>query len=184
MARVKQNALIKGLSGRIGKSIVFKTYGNVTVVSAYPDMSNVKLSAKQKTENKKFKEAMAYAKSQMADPTAKALYKAKTTGMQKPHNLAIADFYHPPEIGNVVVSIAQQGKADQISIEAKDDFMVVKVEVEILRNDGRQHEIGNAQEIRENKWQYVVQRVYPSAEGLNIIVRAWDRPGNCTEKVM
>lgn len=182
MARVKQNSLTKGLSGKVGKSFVFKTYGNVTIVSAYPDMSNVKLSEKQKTENKKFKEAMAWAKSQMADPEAKALYQAKTTGMQRPHNLAIADFYHAPVIGNCEVSIAQPGKADQISIEAKDDFMVVKVEVEILRNDGRQHEIGNAQEIRENKWQYVVQRVYPSTESLIIIVRVYDRPGNCTEK--
>ena len=182
MARVKQNALVKGLSGKIGKSFVFKTYGNVTIVSAYPDMSKVKLSAKQKKENKKFKEAMVWAKSQMSDPESKAIYKARATGMQKPHNLAIADFYHPPVIGNCEVSISQPGKADQISIEAQDDFMVVKVEVEIKGKDGKQFEIGYAQEIRENRWQYVVQRVYPSADGLSIIIRAYDRPGNCTEK--
>ena len=58
MARLKENIVIKGLSGRVGKNFIFKQYGNKTIVSAYPDMSRVKLSAKQKRENNRFRKAM------------------------------------------------------------------------------------------------------------------------------
>jgi hypothetical protein len=180
MAQIKENIILKGLSGRVGKNLVFKHYGNKTVVSAYPDMSKVKLSAKQKKENKRFRKAMAYARSQMSDPESKAAYKAKATGLQKPHNVAIADFYHSPEIGHVDVSISRDNRADRIFIEAWDDFMVIKVEVELTGDDGKQNEMGRAMQINEDKWLYVVQGIYSSAEGLKITVRAWDKPGNCT----
>ncbi len=184
MALVKDNIIIKGLSGRVGKHIVFKNYGSKTVVSAYPDMSRVKLSAKQKKENERFRKAMAYARSQMSDPEARSAYEEKATGLQKPHNVAIADFYHPPVIGQVDVSIAKTGQADRIFIEATDDFMVVKVEVEITGEEGSEKEKGQAMPVREGKWLYVVQGVYSSPEELKIAVRAWDKPGNCTEKIL
>jgi hypothetical protein len=184
MAQIKENIILKGLSGRVGKNLVFKHYGNKTVVSAYPDMSKVKLSAKQKKENERFRKAMAYARSQMSDPESKAAYKAKATGLQKPHNLAIADFYHPPDIGHVDVSISKANRADRIFIEASDDFLVLKIEVEITGVDGNQNEIGQAMQINEGKWLYVVQGVYSSANGLKITVRAWDKPGNCTVKIL
>lgn len=184
MAQVKDNIITKGLSGRVGKNLVFKNYGSKTVVSAYPDMSRVKLSAKQKKENNRFRKAMVYAKDQMADPVARKSYKEKATGLQKAHNVAIADFYHPPEIGHVDVSIAKTGQADRIFIEATDDFLVAKVEVEISGEEGSRKESGQAMLINEGKWLYVVQGVYPSVDGLKIIVKAWDKPGNCTEKVL
>jgi hypothetical protein len=184
MAQVKDNILTKGLSGRVGRSIVFKNYGSKTVVSAYPDMSNVEPSAKQKKENSRFRKAMAYAKIQMADPVARAAYKKKATGLQKAHNVAIADFYHPPEIGHVDVSIGKTGQADRIFIEATDDFSVVKVEVTIIGQEGSKKESGQTMLLSEGRWLYVVQGVYPSVDGLKIIIKAWDRPGNCTEKVL
>ncbi len=184
MAQVKDNIITKGLSGRVGKNVVFKNYGSKTVVSAYPDMSKVKLSAKQKKENNRFKEAMAYARNQLSDPESKAAYRAKAAGLQKPHNVAIADFYHPPEIGHVDVSISKLNQADRIFVEATDDFMVVRVEVEITDEDGNQNETGQALKISEGKWLYVVKGVYPSVEGLKITVRAWDKPANCSVKIL
>src|SRR5450432_2783106 len=44
---ISENILFKKLSGRVGKESVFKQYGDKTVVSKYPDMSNRKLSPKQ-----------------------------------------------------------------------------------------------------------------------------------------
>ena len=127
---------------------------------------------------------MAYARSQMGDPDSCAAYRAKVTGLQKPHNVAIADFYHPPEIGQVDVSIAKTGQADRIFIEATDDFMVVKVEVEITGAKESQNESGQAMPVSEGKWLYVVRGVYPSVDGLKITVKAWDKPGNCTVKIL
>ncbi len=184
MARLKENIIIKGLSGRVGKRFIFKQYGDKTIVSAYPDMSRVKLSAKQKRENNRFRKAVVYAKSQMSDPDSKAAYKAKAIGLQKPHNVAIADFYNPPVIDNVDVSISEAGQADRIFIDARDDFMVTKVEVEITDTDQSRKEIGEAQQINEGRWLYVVREVYPSAKGLTIHARVWDKPGNCTVKTL
>jgi hypothetical protein len=184
MARLKENIIIKGLSGRVGKHFIFKQYGSRTIISAYPDMSRVKLSAKQKKENNRFRKAMAYARSQMSDPGSKAAYKARVKGLQKPHNVAIADFYNPPVIDDVDVSISEAGQADRIFIDARDDFMVVRVEVEIANTDQSMKETGQAQQIGESRWLYVVREVYPSAKGLTIHVRVWDKPGNCTVKVL
>lgn len=49
---ISENLLMKKLSGHLGKQIVFKQYGKTTVVSAYPNMDNRKLSTKQKQVNK------------------------------------------------------------------------------------------------------------------------------------
>ncbi|MBN2613764.1 MAG: hypothetical protein JXB00_19560 [Bacteroidales bacterium] len=184
MARVKKGSVVKGLSGRVGKSLVFKTYGDITIVSKYPDMSKVVPTEKQKNENGKFRDAMAWVKVQMSDQEIKQLYKAKTNGLQRPHNIALADYYNPPVINSVEVSIAQPSKADQVLIDATDDFMVTRVEVEIKDANGNQTEKGMALHMRDNKWLYAVKRIYPSSAGLKITVRAWDRPENCTEKTV
>jgi hypothetical protein len=41
MARSDSNAILKKARGAIGKQIVIKQYGKKTVITAYPDMSNV-----------------------------------------------------------------------------------------------------------------------------------------------
>jgi len=43
MARVKDNVLVNGFSGKL-EQVVFKTYSYGTVVTRYPDMSKVKRS--------------------------------------------------------------------------------------------------------------------------------------------
>jgi hypothetical protein len=61
-------------------------------------MRHVKKTIKQKAENNKFREASIYARKQILDSVSKAAYKAKAVGMQSAYNIAIADYYHPPEI--------------------------------------------------------------------------------------
>ena len=58
MAEVKNNIVTHGMSGSIGKQLVFKRYGNRTIVSAMPDMSKVVKSKKQKSENTKFRQSI------------------------------------------------------------------------------------------------------------------------------
>ena len=64
---ITESFLLKKLSGHIGKQIVFKQYGDKTVVSKYPDMSRRKLSPKQKKVNETMEEANSNAKEIMAD---------------------------------------------------------------------------------------------------------------------
>ncbi len=64
---ISENFLFKKLSGHVGKQIVFKQYGDKTVVSKYPDMSKRKLSPKQLRVNEIMEEANDDAKRILAD---------------------------------------------------------------------------------------------------------------------
>ena len=66
---ISNNLLLKHLSGHLGKEIVFKQYGDKTVVSKYPNMSKRKLSPKQLKVNETMENANDEAKSIIADPT-------------------------------------------------------------------------------------------------------------------
>jgi hypothetical protein len=61
MARIKNNPLIKGASGKIAGDIVYKTYYDKTVISKVPDMSKRVLSEKQILWNDRMTEANHYA---------------------------------------------------------------------------------------------------------------------------
>lgn len=79
MARTS-NPLWNGLKigrSKIAKGFVLKTRGGKTFISKRPDMSNVVPSKLQLKSNRKFTEAIAYAKSIINDPVKKVAYKAK-----------------------------------------------------------------------------------------------------------
>ena len=64
---ISESLIFKNVSGHIGKQIVFKQYGDKTVVSKYPDMSKRKLSPKQMRVNEIMQEANYEAKSILAN---------------------------------------------------------------------------------------------------------------------
>ena len=64
---ISKSFLFKTVSGHLGKQIVFKQYGNITVVSNYPDMSKRKLSPKQIKVNEIMEDANYHAKGVIAD---------------------------------------------------------------------------------------------------------------------
>lgn len=73
MARSK-NIILKGMSGAVGKQLVVKQYAYGTVVTRYPDMSGIKPSKQQKQGRSAFRDAVAYAKAILRNPTKKAAY--------------------------------------------------------------------------------------------------------------
>jgi hypothetical protein len=64
---ISNNLFFKSVSGKVGRQLVFKQYGDKTVVSKYPDMSKRKLSAKQKQVNAIMFDANYAAKAIIAD---------------------------------------------------------------------------------------------------------------------
>jgi polyhydroxyalkanoate synthesis regulator protein len=54
---ISDNLLLKELSGQIGKQLVFKQYGDKTIVSQYLDMSRRMLSPAQRRVNENMAEA-------------------------------------------------------------------------------------------------------------------------------
>jgi len=80
----------KGTSGTVSKSLVFKNYEDKTVLSKYPDMTQIKRTDNQVTLQNRFKEAVRFAKEIISDPIKKATYpvaKGKTV-----YHTAIKDF--------------------------------------------------------------------------------------------
>ena len=78
--------------GHINKQVVIRQYsGGRTVLSTYPDMSNIKPSAGQKEQRLSFNDAQAYAKQYLSDPERKAFYREKCKPGQRPHNVLISE---------------------------------------------------------------------------------------------
>lgn len=92
MAKTNSNVLLRKLKGQIGKQLVVKQYGAKTVVSAYPDMSNVKPSKLQTKRRDYFAEAVAYAQGILHDPEKKAAYAKQLKKGQSVYNAAIKEF--------------------------------------------------------------------------------------------
>ena len=64
---ISENILLKKLSGHIGRQLVFKQYGDKTVVSKYPDMKKRKLTHKQLRNQEIMEEANYKAQGILAD---------------------------------------------------------------------------------------------------------------------
>ena len=92
MARSDGDAILKNARGAIGKQIVIKQYGKKTVITAYPDMSNVKPSKVQKMKRNLFKEAVAYAQKIIRDKKKKAAYAAKLKKGTSVYHAAIREY--------------------------------------------------------------------------------------------
>ena len=92
MARLAKNAALKGISGKLGKQLVFKQYGDKTVITLYPDMSRVKPSRKQKSNRNLFKEAVAYAKNINRTPALKQAYLKKVKNGGSVYHYAIKEY--------------------------------------------------------------------------------------------
>ncbi|WP_207422989.1 hypothetical protein [Desertivirga brevis] len=101
--------------GHVEGIVVIKHWRGRTVITTFPDMSRVVYSEKQKAEQKRFAEAVAYAKSIIRDPQRKAAYQAKLPRGKKVFNAAIADYMrgrideedNSSGLGQVQVSYAQ-----------------------------------------------------------------------------
>jgi len=87
-----ENIVLKNAKGNIGKTLVIKQYGSKTVLSKYPNMSGVKYNEKQKLEQGRFAEAVAYARSIIHNPVKKAEYQKNLPSGKRVYNAALQEF--------------------------------------------------------------------------------------------
>ena len=92
MARLAPDSPLKKLKGQLGKQLVFKQYGDKTVVTSYPDMSRVKPSALQKAKRSIFKDAVAYTKNVTYDPALKKKYLKKVKLCESVYHYALKEY--------------------------------------------------------------------------------------------
>jgi hypothetical protein len=87
----------KGLSGQLGKQVVFKRYANKTVVTKYPDMTNIKPSAAQILKRERFAAAVKYARNINNTPALKATYLGKIPRGRSVYHFALSEYLNKNE---------------------------------------------------------------------------------------
>ena len=91
---IQTSAIFKGFSGNINRQLLFRQSGGKTVVSKFPDRSKVIYSERQKREQRRFADAVSFARVVIADKGLKPVYslKAAVLGFRSAWNVAIAEF--------------------------------------------------------------------------------------------
>ena len=93
MALVKENALIKGLSGLLGRQLLFKVVGGRTVVCKAPARPRVQ-SEKQRVNREKFRRASAWARQQLSHHDRLEYYRTLARQHQLPNAYTAAVAEH------------------------------------------------------------------------------------------
>src|SRR6185503_5440301 len=75
MAKVKLNPILEQVRGKFG-DLVFKRYGDEVIIGRVPDMSRRTLTANQTAQLERFRLAVLYGNSVIADPNKKRLYQS------------------------------------------------------------------------------------------------------------
>jgi hypothetical protein len=184
MARSKNNLLTKGLSGMVGKQIVFRTWNGKTFISVAPKKPK-KQSPIQKENRSKFKRATIYAKNMMKDPVKKAEYKEIAKKLQLPnaYTAAITDYMRNPQIEALDLT-SYSGRADEeIKVTvSKKGFEIQEVEVIVVDQNGEVIEEGKASKGLANEWTYKTSIEIEERETAKFLIRVRDKSGSITEK--
>ena len=175
MAKVRNNMLIRGLSGAVGEQFVIrKDKAGRTIVGNMPGFDeNRQFTEAQVAHQEAFKEAAAYGKGAKAQD----VYAAKAEGTPlTPYNVAVADWFHEPEIKDIDLSGWNGGVGQVIRIEAVDDVQVKQVTVVITDENGAVLEQGAAVKADDLWWTYTTTQAASGSP--KVIVSAEDLPGH------
>lgn len=181
MAKVKNNIVMHGLSGMLGKQVVVRRQKNGEyVLSAAPHHTEHEPTDVEKAHRERFRQAILYAKGAKDTPEYQQVAGSRN---QSTFNVAVADFMHPPEIQDVDLSAYKGAAGEAISITAVDDVMVKRVGVLIATDDGTFVEKGPAvrSSSNPNQWLYTTTAAAPTSS-LTIVVDAADLAGQVVEQ--
>jgi hypothetical protein len=185
MAKVRNNALLYGASGKIGALVIRQTR-NGTVLAKAPSKSK---SARKKSPggSARFASAVYYAREQMKNAETKALYQSRVNHkLTSAYIVAIADYLSAPVIDNIDATGYLAAAGQSIKVYARDDFRVTSVMVVIRNGAGEVVEQGAAiqSSYRPDRWDYLSTAINPSLQGCTIEACAKDLAGNRTSRTM
>lgn len=179
MAKIRNNLVLHGLSGMLGKQVVIRKSKSGYIVAAAPHRSNVELSDAQKATLERFRQAIAYARGAKSVPEYEAAADARGLSSR---NVAVADFMHAPEITKVDVSGYHGEVGQPIVVTAIDDVKVKSVGVLIAADDGTLVEKGAAVQSATDVTQWTfTATVKASAKAVKIVVDAADLASHVAE---
>jgi len=179
MAKVKLNPILEQIRGDVG-DLVFKKFGDRTIMSRKPDFSETRASESQIAARQRFSQAALFGKMVLADPETKSLYDAAAQRKGQPiFSLTVADFFHAPVVDEVDLSRYSGAVGDTIAVRAHDDFQVMGVTVTLTQTDGSAIESGAAVETpaQSGTWVYTATQAVAAGTTVRIEVAVTDRPG-------
>ena len=170
MAKVKNNIVMRGLSGSLGEDLyVRETRDGRTIISKKPDFSNRQFSEAQLEQQSRMKQAVAYAKTAYKE---NPIYAKMAKGTAKnAYNIALGDWRNPPVIRSMDLWLD-----GIIRVCATDDVQVTKVVITVLDPEGKSLEQGEAELVLGVWWDY------RAANRGRIRVEAWDLAGNMVRR--
>lgn len=181
MARSKNNPLLKGTSGQIGKNFVIKTLVDGSQVLANMPTKRKKTSPKQKENEDRLTYANHYAAAQMAKPAIAEQYSRRAKGTTRNgFNLAVKDFSHAPEIHSIEAEEYDGNPGSIIRIRATDDFKVISVTVTITVGKTVIEKGQATPRGKRGLWRYTTTVKNARFKGSVITAEARDMPGNKT----
>ncbi len=137
----------------------------------------------QRQQTNRFRQAVAYGKQAVQDPTTKAAYEARAKNGQSAYNVAVADYLNAPDMHEPDFGSYQGAKGSQLLLPVVDDHLVTEVNVAMYNQAGALVEEGPAT-LHDNgvDWVYTTQRPNANVTGSKLVVRASDLPGNTLQK--
>lgn len=97
-----------------------------------------------------------------------------------PLEVAVEDFFQPPEVLEIGLQFYRGRKGDHIQIRAYDKVKVVEVGVLILDEQGRLLEFGQADFVEGDIWRYSGKKNL-NVGAVMVIIDVFDLPGHVTE---
>ena len=182
MARVLDNPITEGLSGRLGRSrLQFRKGRNgKTIVALNPVFSETRVfNETQLAQQEAFKLATQYAVVAKDHPVYVNLAKG---GDATAYNFAIADWFGEPKVLDVDISSWTGQVGQEIRVRAQDDTFVSRVHVMIRANNSTPTALEEGDAVRSTTdgllWIYTTKTAIALDPGTRLDVTAYDMPGN------
>jgi hypothetical protein len=174
------------VGGFFGETVSVRKVNNRVVVKNRPKRNGKKrrLTENEIAQRERFQQASRYASSVQNDEQLNALYSTRKRGKhESAYTVALADYHNAPKISAIIVNKCEAAGNDEIQVNASDDFMVIRVSIEIFAADASLIEKGDATQDKSkyiDGWFYIPAIAQPTQPGMKIIAAAYDRPGNKT----
>jgi len=178
MAESKNNYVMFGMSGKLGKLLVFRQRGGKTFAMAVPNRTAA-FTEEQLEIQSKFKEAASWARGILKNPEERKFYNSQATGGQSAFNMAIADWFTDPEIKEIDTIDYTGVVGSVIKIGVIDIIKVQSMKVSITTANGTLLEEGSAVfDANSQQWLYAAIQNNATLIGTLIKATATDKPGN------
>jgi len=177
MAKVDDNIITEGLSGRLGKKLVFrKGRAGTTIVSIRAKFSGDReFTEDQLSHQELFKTAIAYAKKAKSQPIYKKLARGTESNS---FNVAVADWFSQPQVMDIDPTQWTGEVGQIIRIQAQDEVMLATVSVLIQDANGNILEQGEAVPFEDLWWYYTTTSQLAQSSTLQVVATAQDLPGS------